>query len=89
MFKKTIKELLLQDLIETKQMLIDAFDDKDVPFIKGGAIDQFFTSKALEFQRNVIFYNSISSGSLEENEENKSEISPPVEKIANDLTDIK
>lgn len=88
MLKKTIKELLLQDLIETKQMLIDAFDDTDVPFIKGGAIDQFFTSKALEFQRNVILYDSISSGSLEENEENKSEISP-VEKIAKDLTDIK
>ncbi|KUJ52163.1 hypothetical protein [Chryseobacterium sp. JAH] len=88
MLKKT-KEILLQDLVETKQLLVDAFDDKEVPFIKGGAIDQFFTSKALEFQRNIILYNTLmGSGDLEDEDGNRSEVSP-LEKIAVDLADIK
>ena len=88
MLKKT-KEILLQDLVETKQLLVDAFDDKEVPFIKGGAIDQFFTSKALEFQRNIILYNTLmGSGDLEDEDGNRSEVSP-LEKIAVYLADIK
>ena len=89
MLKKTTKEILLQDLLETKQLLVDAFDDKEVPFIKGGAIDQFFTSKALDFQRNIILYNTLmGSGDLEDEDGNRSEVSP-LEKIAVDLADIK
>lgn len=89
MLKKTTKEILLQDLIETKQMLVNTFDDKEVPFIKGGAIDQFYTSKALEFQRNIILYDSMmGSGFLEDEEEMESKVSP-LEKIAVDLGDIK
>lgn len=87
MLKKSTKEILLQDLLETKQLLVDAFDDKEVPFIKGGAIDQFFTGKALEFQRNMILYDSLmNSGKIKDNERNTI---APLKKIALDLADIK
>jgi len=33
MIKKTTKEILLKDLLETKQLLVDTFDDKEVPFV--------------------------------------------------------
>lgn len=89
MLKQTTKEILLKDLLETKQLLVDAFDDKEVPFTKGGAIDQFFTSKALEFQRNIILYDTMmGSGAIKDEEGNGSELSP-FEKIAVDLADIK
>jgi hypothetical protein len=89
MLKKSTKEILLQDLLETKQMLVDAFDDKEVPFIKGGAIDQFFIGKALEFQRNTILYETLmNSGAIEDDVGKISELSP-LEKIAVDLADIK
>ncbi|MCU7616271.1 hypothetical protein NZ698_03610 [Chryseobacterium sp. PBS4-4] len=89
MLKKTTKEILLKDLLETKQLLVDAFDDKEVPFIKGGAIDQFFTSKALEFQRNIILYDALmGSGAVEDEEGNKSEFSP-LQRMAQDVVDIK
>lgn len=89
MIKNITKEILLQDLIETKQLLVDNFDDKDVPFIKGGAIDQFYTSKALEFQRNVILYDSmLGTGVFKDEGEGESEVSP-LEQIAMDLADIK
>ncbi len=89
MLKNSTKEILLQDLIQTKQMLVDAFDDKEAPFVKGGSIDQFFTGKALEFQRNIIMYHALlKSQSVDDSEGNISELSP-MEKIANDLSDIK
>lgn len=67
MLTEETKEILMKDLLETKQMLIDAFDDKEVPFVKGGAIDQFFTAKALEFQRNMILYETLKNSAAGEN----------------------
>lgn len=67
MLTKTTKEILLKDLLETKQLLVDAFDEKEVPFVKGGSIDQFFTAKALEFQRNVILYETLKNSQVSKN----------------------
>jgi hypothetical protein len=89
MIKKSTREVLLKDLVETKQLLVDTFDDKEIPFVKGGAIDQFFTSKALEFQRNIILYDTLmNSGTIEDEDGNLSSLSP-LEKIAVDLAEIK
>jgi len=87
MLKKSTKEFLMQDLLDTKQMLINHFDDKDVPFIKGGAIDQFYTSKALEFQRNAILYDSILNSVCELDNGDECKIAP-LEKIAVGLMDL-
>lgn len=85
MIRKTTKEILLKDLLETKQLLVEAFDDKEIPFIKGGAIDQFFIGKALEFQRNVILYDTLMKSDREENFASKY----ATDNIARDLADIK
>ncbi|WP_027388075.1 hypothetical protein [Chryseobacterium gregarium] len=91
MLKKSTREILLEDLLETKQLLVDTFDDRTVPFIKGGAIDQFFTDKALEFQRNVILYDALMNpGAVEDREGNTSDSKgSALEKIAGELAEIK
>ncbi|MDY0931103.1 hypothetical protein [Chryseobacterium sp. CFBP8996] len=89
MLKKSTREILLQDLLEIKQLLIDTFDDKEIPLIKGGAIDQFYTGKALEFQRNIILFDTLmGSGVMEDKDANDSKESH-LEKIAVDLAEIK
>ncbi|MCW3166897.1 hypothetical protein OMO38_00010 [Chryseobacterium sp. 09-1422] len=87
MLTKTTKEILLKDLLETKQLLVDAFDDKEVPFVKGGAIDQFFTARALEFQRNMILYETLKNSAPKENSTEYTTEYSPVEKIANEIAD--
>lgn len=87
MLTKTTKEILLKDLLETKQLLVDAFDDKEVPFVQGGAIDQFFTARALEFQRNMILYETLKNSAPEENSTEYTTEYSPVEKIANEIAD--
>lgn len=89
MLKKSTREILLEDLLETKQLLVDAFDDREVPFIKGGAIDQFFTDKALEFQRNVILYDALMNTGARDESGGHASKGSALEKIAGELAEIK
>lgn len=88
MLKKSTKEILIKDLIEIKALLVREFDNSQVPFAKGGALDQFYLTKALEFQRNAILYDSLLNiGGIDEGAD--PDKTSPLEKIALEITDIR
>lgn len=87
MLKKSSKKILFNDLIEIKNMLQTLLSNGG-PTKKDGEVDRFYLEKAIEFQRNLILYDSLLNvGGIDGDAD--PEKTAPLEKIAIELSDIK